>query len=169
MAKSAKSAHKSVTTLGVIEWPKLFEHDRDKLGYNGQYEDCEGAYTVNQILTKEEFDKLKKTGCMKRPKQNRLMDGELVMKFERKHVVKTKKGEIIEAAGGPPEVFGPDGRKWDVERDGMIGNGTLAEVTNLISPFTAPDGSTGYRTSLIKVKILEHVPYVREENNEEAA
>lgn len=165
----AKSAHKSVTTIGVIEWPKLFEVDRDKLGYNGQYEACEGAYTVNQILSKEEYEKLKKAGCMKRPKQNRLMDGEIVIKFERKHLVKTKKGEIIDAAGGPPEVVGPDGRKWNLEEDGMIGNGTLAEVTNLISPFTAPDGSTGYRSSLIKVKIIEHVPYVREEASDEEA
>lgn len=165
----AKAAYKEITTVGTIEWPRLFEFDRDKTGYNGQYEECEGAYTLNQVLSKEEFDKLKKAGSMKKPKQDRLMGGEIVIKFERKHLVKNKAGDIIAPAGGAPKVVGPNGKAWDVERDGLIGNGTLAEVTNLVTPFTAPDGSIGHRTSLTKIKIIELVPYIRETDEEEAA
>ena len=162
------SKYKEVTTVGPIEWARLFEGNRDKTGYNGQYDDCEGAYTVNQKLSKEEFEKLKKSGSLKRPNQSRMMDGELVVKFERKHLVKTKAGEVIEAAGGPPKVLRADGKIWNSEEDGLIGNGSIAEITHLVSPFTAPDGTQSYRTSLVKVKILEHVQYVRSEEGQAA-
>jgi hypothetical protein len=163
------SKHKEVTTVGPIEWARLFEGNRDKTGYNGQYEDCEGAYTVAQKLSKAEFEKLKKTGSLKRPNQNRMMEaGELVVKFERKHLVKTKEGSVIEAAGGAPKVLRADGKLWNSEEDGLIGNGSIAEITHLVSPFTAPDGTQSYRTSLVKVKILEHVQYVRPEEGQAA-
>jgi hypothetical protein len=163
------SKHKEVTTVGPIEWARLFEGNRDKTGYNGQYEDCEGAYTVAQKLSKAEFEKLKKTGSLKRPNQNRMMEaGELVVKFERKHLVKTKEGSVIEAAGGAPKVLRADGKLWNSDEDGLIGNGSIAEITHLVSPFTAPDGTQSYRTSLVKVKILEHVQYVRPEEGQAA-
>ena len=162
-------AFKEVTTKGPIEWAKIFENNREMSGYEGIYEACEGAYTVVQVLDKEEFEKLKKAGTQKKPIQKRLLDGEIAVKFERKHLVKTKDGREIPQAGGAPKVVGPNGKPWDLEEDGLIGNGTIAEVTNLINTFKGQDGKMISRTSLVKVKIVEHVPYVREENNEEAA
>ena len=44
--------YKEVTTTGPIEWAKIFEDTRDMTGYEGAYEECNGAYTVNQILDK---------------------------------------------------------------------------------------------------------------------
>jgi hypothetical protein len=161
------TAYKEVTTTGAIEWAKIFEGNREMTGYEGAYEECEGAYTVAQTLSKEEFEKLKKAGSQKKPIQKRLMEGELVVKFERKHLVKTKSGDVIAQAGGAPKVLGPDGKLWDVETDGLIGNGSIAEVTNLITTFPGQDGKIISRTSLVKVKIVEHVQYARPD--EEAA
>ena len=162
-------AYKEVTTKGPIEWAKIFENNREMEGYEGAYQECEGAYTIVQVLSKEEFEKLKKAGPQKKPIQKRLMDGEIAVKFERKHLVKNKEGVEVPQAGGAPKVVGPNGKPWDLEEDGLIGNGTIAEVTNLINTFKGQDGKMISRTSLTKVKIIEHVPYVREDNDEEAA
>ena len=162
-------AFKEVTTKGPIEWAKIFENNRETSGYEGIYEACDGAYTVVQVLDKDEFEKLKKAGTQKKPIQKRLLDGEIAIKFERKHLVKTKEGKVVPQAGGAPKVVGPDGKPWNVEEQGVIGNGTIAEVTNLINTFKGQDGKMISRTSLVKVKIIEHVPYVREESDEEAA
>lgn len=162
-------AFKEVTTKGPIEWAKVFENNREMSGYEGIYEACGGAYTLVQVLDKEEFEKLKKAGTQKKPIQKRLLDGEIAIKFERKHLVKTKEGKVVPQAGGAPKVVGPDGKPWNVEEQGVIGNGTIAEVTNLINTFKGQDGKMISRTSLVKVKIIEHVPYVREESDEEAA
>ena len=156
-----------VKTVGPIEWAKVFENTRDMQGYEGAYEECQGAYTVNQILDKEQYEKLKAAGTMKKPNQKRLLEGELVVKFERKHLVTTKDGRVIEQAGGEPKVTDADGQPWDVDINGDIGNGSIAEVANLITSFQGSDGKTYSRTSLISVKILEHKPIP--ERDEEAA
>lgn len=161
-------AYIEVKTVGPIEWAKLFEETRDMEGYEGSYVECQGAYTVNQILSKEEFDKLKKAKSQKKPNQKRLMEGELVVKFERKHLVVTKDGREIPQAGGAPKVIDADGQDWDNDIHGGIGNGSTAEVTNLVSTFKGQDGKEYARTSLIAVKILEHVP-IPERDDEEAA
>lgn len=162
-------AFKEVTTKGIVEWAKVFEANREMVGYEGAYEACEGAYTLVQVLSKEEFQKLKKAGTLKKPITKRMTENsEIAIKFERKHIVKNKEGKVIPQAGGAPKVIGPDGKPWNLEEQGTIGNGSLAEVTNLINTFKGADGKMISRTSLVKVKIIEHVPYVREEAEEEA-
>jgi len=151
-------AYKEVTTTGPIEWPHLFEHDRDMEGYEGKYVECEGGYTVNQVLSKDEYEKLKSAGTMKRPNQKRLLDGELVIKYERKHVVRNGQGQVVAPAGGAPKVFDAEGQVWDTDVHGRIGNGSIAEVTNLISTFKGRDGKPSARTSLLRVKIIDYVP-----------
>jgi hypothetical protein len=153
-------AFKSVTTTGPIEWARIFEDNRDLKGYQDAYVECEGAYTLSQILSKEEFQKLQQAGTQKKPVQKRLMDGELVIKFERKHKVTTKDGTTILKAGGPPKVLDAEGKPWTADH-GAIGNGSVAEVTNLISTFKGQDGKMYSRTSLVEVKIINHVEYVK--------
>jgi len=162
----AKTIYKEVVTKGPIEWARVFESNRDLSGYEGIYESTDGAYIVTQVLSKDEFEKLKKAGTQKKPNQKRIMDGEIAIKFERRHKVTSSDGTEIVQAGGAPKVVGPNGKKWDEEVDGLIGNGTIAEITNLITTFPGKDGKMVSRTSLTKVKILEHVPYVREEEDE---
>lgn len=155
-----------ITTTGPIEWAKIFEDTRDMVGYEGAYEECNGAYTVNQILDKEQYDKLKTAGSQKKPNQKRLMEGELMLKFERKHLVVTKDGREIPQAGGAPKVTDADGQAWDTDINGGIGNGSLAAVTNLITIFKGSDGKTYSRTSLVSVKILDHVPIPERDDDE---
>jgi hypothetical protein len=154
-------AYTEVKTTGPIEWARLFEGNRDMEGYQGAYAACDGAYTVSQILSKEEFTKLQTAGTTKKPVQKRLMDGELVIKFERKHTVTKKDGTVVSQAGGAPVVTDAEGNAWTDEH-GLIGNGSLAEVTNLITSFKGQDGMMWARTSLVSVKIIEHVKYEKD-------
>ena len=154
-------AYTEVKTTGPIEWARLFEGNRDMEGYQGAYAACDGAYTVSQILSKEEFTKLQTAGTTKKPVQKRLMDGELVFKFERKHTVTKKDGTVVSQAGGAPVVTDAEGNAWTDEH-GLIGNGSVAEVSNLISTFKGQDGKMYARTSLVSVKIIEHVKYEKD-------
>jgi|TARA_R110000822_G_scaffold19079_2_gene62330 hypothetical protein len=162
----AKTKYTEVVTVGPIEWARVFEANRDMDGYEGSYTDCEGAYTVNQIIDKDQYEKLKIAGSQKKPIQKRLMEGEMVIKFERKHKVTTSDGTVIEKASGAPDVVKEDGSKWS-EDDGLIGNGSVAEITNLITVFMGQDGKQYGRTTLIKIKVLEHKVFAPD--NEEAA
>jgi hypothetical protein len=113
------------------------------------------------MLSKEEFTKLQTAGTTKKPVQKRLMDGELVIKFERKHTVTKKDGTVVSQAGGAPVVTDAEGNAWTDEH-GLIGNGSVAEVSNLISTFKGQDGKMYARTSLVSVKIIEHVKYEKD-------
>lgn len=146
-----------VTTTGPIEWAKIFENNRDMTGYEGAYVPFEGAYTLQQILSKDEYTKLQAAGTQKKPNQKRLMDGELMIKFERKHKVTRKDGTELPQAGGAPKVTDADGSPW-TEDKGLIGNGSTAEVTNLITTFKGGDGKMYSRTTMTGVKITEHKP-----------
>ena len=156
-----------VKTTGSIEWAKVFETNRDMTGYEGAYVDFEGAYTVQQILAKDEYAKLQAAGTQKKPNQKRLMDGELMIKFERKHKITSRDGKVIPQAGGAPKVMNADGTAWDKEVNGLIGNGSTAEVTNLITTFKGNDGKMYSRTTMTEVKIIEHIPVEEKENSNE--
>lgn len=156
-----------VKTTGPIEWAKVFETNRDMTGYEGAYVDFEGAYTVQQILSKDEYTKLQAAGTQKKPNQKRLMDGELMLKFERKHKITSRDGKVIPQAGGAPKVMNADGTAWDKEVNGLIGNGSTAEVTNLITTFKGGDGKMYSRTTMTEVKIIEHIPVEEKENSNE--
>lgn len=146
-----------VTTSGPVEWAKIFEGNRDMTGYEGSYVPFEGAYTLQQILSKDEYSKLQAAGTQKKPNQKRLMDGELMIKFERKHKVTRKDGTVLPQAGGAPKVTNAEGSPW-TEDMGLIGNGSTAEVTNLITTFKGGDGKMYSRTTMTGVKIIEHKP-----------
>jgi hypothetical protein len=68
---------------------------------------------------------------------------------------------IVAQAGGAPVVTDAEGNAWTDEH-GLIGNGSLAEVTNLITSFKGQDGMMWARTSLVSVKIIEHVKYEKD-------
>ena len=152
-------AYKFVTTTGPIEWARIFEANRDMEGYEGGYKAYDGVYTVSQILSKEEYQKLQQAGTQKKPVQKRLMEGELVIKYERKHLVTNKTGAVISKAGGAPKVTDAEGNVWDMDTMGAIGNGSVAEVTNLISTFKGQDGKQYSRTSLVEIKIVDLIKY----------
>jgi len=152
-------AYKEVTTVGTIEWAKVFENNRDMKGFDDEYAKTDGAYVVDQVLAKEEYAKLTSAGSQKKPKQKRLMDGEIVIKMMRPHKVVTKDGRELPQAGGAPVVTDVDGNPIT----DRIGNGSKAEITNLISTFKGQDGKVYARTTMTKIKILELVPYEEKE------
>ena len=82
--------------------------------------------------------------------------------FDKTKVVFTKKdGTVVSQAGGAPVVTDAEGNAWTDEH-GLIGNGSVAEVSNLISTFKGQDGKMYARTSLVSVKIIEHVKYEKD-------
>lgn len=152
-------AYQEVTTVGTIEWARVFEETRDMKGFDDEYVKTDGAYTVDQVLSKEEYQKLVNAGSQKKPKNKRLMDGEIVIKMMRPHRVTKRDGTELPQAGGAPEVTDADGNPI-VD---LIGNGSKAEITNLISTFKGQDGKVYARTTMTKIKILELVPYEEKE------
>lgn len=134
---------------GIIEWAKLFEHNRDKVGYNGAYEDTDGRTTVNFILDAANMDKLRKSGSLKRGTPDAQGRGTNV-KFDRKWHT----GRDFDS--GAPAVYRADGNPWNVEVDGEIGNGSYGRIELVVTYFPGPKT---YSTRIEKVKILEHVAY----------
>jgi hypothetical protein len=110
---------------GKANWARVFEDNRDMKGFEGAYEECEGAYTLELVLDAENFDKLKASGSMKKGS----IDTEGVkVKFVRKH-----KGPFPEVSG-PPKVLKADNSVWGFEKDGAIGNGSDVEISLSVYP-----------------------------------
>ena len=158
------SNYKSVTTTGPVRWAKVFESNRDLEGYQGAAIPTEGEYQILQIMDKDEYQKLVDANSQKRPKQKLLMDeGVIGVQFSRPHKVTNRSGQVIEQAGGAPIVTHVDGTPWDLDVDGPIGNDSVCEIKTLISKGQTSSGETFYRTSLMEVKVIEHVIFEQEE------
>ena len=100
---------------GTALYPKLFEFNRDR--HEGFYGDCDGAYTVDLLMDKENLDTFTKSGSRVKP---RITDDGLSIKFKRKHL------HDIPALGGAPKVVDADENPWDETK--LIGNGSLLEL-----------------------------------------
>ena len=135
-------AQRSVVLKGKAQWAKVFEDNRDMKGFEGAYEENDGAYTIDVILDKEEFDKLKATGSIKK---GVLTEDGIKVNFVRKHRIGGREY-------GPPRVKDADGNKWD---KGLIGNGSEVEV-GLVVYDTKYKGRAG--TRLEAIRVVEHVP-----------
>lgn len=140
-------ASKYIAIEGVVEWAKLFEHNRDKEGYNGAYAETNGRTTMNLNIEKSDYDKLKGAGFMGR--------GEPV--GDKIKVKLTRKWETgRDWDSGQAEILRADGNSWDVDTDGEIGNGSVLRVLVILTPFPQVNATS---TRFEKVKVLEHVPY----------
>jgi len=147
MASDIKNTY--VELEGIIEWAKLFEHNRDQKGYNDAYVDTNGRTTVNFILDADNMAKLNKSGSLKRGKPDPKGRGTSV-KFDRKW----ETGRDWDS--GSPDIYRADGNPWDPEVDGEIGNDSIGRIMLVVTYF--PTVKT-YSTRIEKVKILSHVPY----------
>ena len=142
---------------GTLHWAKVFEFNRDMIGYQktkksrGQFEDCDGAYTIQIDLEPASRKALAASDSAKDSTKEQV-------KFIRKHVVFDKNGDEIPAFGGPPKVFKADGiTPWNVEEDGLIGNGSKGVVRVEIYELGEDSGEFG--TRLKAVQIVNHIPY----------
>ena len=134
-------ATKYIKTKGKAFWAKVFEENRDLEGYEGNYREVDGMYTINVAVEKDEIDKLKAAGTAKKPSLKD--DGTLQYKFTRPHNGK------FEWASGAPVVTKHDGTEWDFEKDGHIPNGSLVECENEVYTTSKQNG-----TRLKSVKVL---------------
>jgi hypothetical protein len=142
-----KITNKKVVLEGIANWAKVFSSNRDLEGYKGAFKEYNGATTIELVLDNDNWDKLKRSGSMKR---GRPVDGGTAVKLERKW----ETGKDWDS--GAPEVLKADGNPWDVDVDGFIGNGSKVRVMAVVTDF--PDKGVS-STRLEMVKVLEHVPY----------
>ncbi len=59
-------ATRKVILVGIAEWAKVFEDNRDMKGFEGAYEEFDGACTIDMILDKENMDRLIASKSMKK-------------------------------------------------------------------------------------------------------
>jgi len=143
-------ATRKVKLTGTAEWAKVFPQNRDLLGFDGAYQDCDGACTIDVFLDDENMAKLTATGSMKRGTNDPEGRGKKV-----RLVRKYNTGRDWDS--GAPIVTKSDGTDWDYDTDGTIGNGSTVEV--LLSVYdTRMKSIVG--TRLDKVTVLDHVEYI---------
>ena len=148
-------ATRRVKLTGIGEWAKVFAGNRDMLGYDGAYREFDGACTIDVILDEDNMAALKASRSIKKGKPDPQGRGHLV-----RFIRKFNTGKDWDS--GAPVVVKADDTPWDYDVDGTIGNGSIVEV--LLSVYdTSKPNIVG--TRLDKVKVLEHVEYVRDEGD----
>lgn len=177
MADRKKSNTTYLELPAEFEWAKIFPENYDKTGPNGAYESHGGAYTIDGILTKEVFKQLKDAGSQatalvpyednwytkKKIDELTAMDEEeetmpsyakLFAKADKVKVKFKRKHDAPYTYGGAPQVAHVDGTPWDIDEDGLIGNGSKGIL--YVSVYEA-GGLKG--TRLDGIQVLEHVEY----------
>lgn len=139
---------------GPVSWAKVFEKNKEMKDWQGEFHAFGGLYKIDMVLDKDQKKTLKGSGSAIKGRFDD--DGNFVVTFKRKH-----EGPFEEASGAP-KVTKADGTVWDIDVDGTIGNGSIAEVTVEVYDTKMAPG-----TRLVSVKVLEHKPYVKEESLED--
>lgn len=157
MAKTNIEYPQVVCLKGKVKWARVFEQNRDKTGPNGVWKDDGGRYTITVVLDEIEQQKLTDVKSQKKRKEDD--DGDMVIRVDRKHnpPVNKQTGETYDLYGGPPQVRHADKTPWDIDEDGLIGNGSLCNV--FVTVYEA-GGLVG--TRLEAVQVLDHVVYESE-------
>ena len=143
-------ATRKIKLTGIAEWAKVFTQNRDMKGFDGAYEDCDGACTIDVILDDDNMQTLKDSRSIKRGSPDSEGRG-IKVKFVRKYDT----GRDWDS--GAPSVVHSDGTNWDLDTDGIIGNGSTVEVFLSVYDKSRPN-IVG--TRLNKVKVVDHVAYI---------
>lgn len=141
-------ATRIVKLRGKGYWAKVFESNRDLTGYDNALVDVGGQTTIDVDLDDRHFALLQKSRSMLRGSPSPDNEGLTRVKFKRKWQEKY--------GGGEPKIERGDGSAWDMETDGLIGNGSDVEVTLSVYD-TSRKNIVG--TRLDKVKVINNVPY----------
>jgi hypothetical protein len=146
----ATTTHKIV---GKAMWARVFESNRDMVGFEGGAKETDGQYQIGLVLDKTGRLALKASGSALQIKFDD--DGNVKpVTFRRDH-----KHRLYDWAGGAPKVTKADGTTWNQETDGFINNDSEVEVS-----FTVYTTSKANGTRLESVKVL--VAAEREEKEE---
>ena len=149
-------ATRKVVLTGIGEWAKVFEDNRDMKGFEGAWEEFNGACTIDMILDDENMQILRNSKSMKKgtpDPEGRGTRVRLIRKFET--------GRDWDS--GAPVVTKSDGSKWNYGEDGTIGNGSTVQVTLSVYD-TSRKGIVG--TRLDRIKVINHVEYQPEDEDE---
>ena len=164
----------------VLEWAKVFPENADMGNPDGPraaqaIHKKGGQYIVNAYFTsQDQIDKLLEDGLDPHPmNSNRLVQGNpefgigTYMKLKREVADNIKEfegkgGTQVVNFGGPVGVLNiTDGienkREWNLEEDGLIGNGSKCRV--LVAVY---DAGRLKGTRLEAVQVVDHIPYVSE-------
>lgn len=120
-----KSTTKYIEIECPVEWAKVFEQNRDKEGPNGAYKSHGGAYSIDLLLDEANLKILADSGSQKAAGRAKAFN-DAPAGFKRVNI--TRKHEAPFTYGGPPQVAKADGTAWDINEDGLIGNGSTAVV-----------------------------------------
>lgn len=145
-----------VKLTGLGYWAKVFEDNRDLTGYEDALKDIGGQTSIDVDLDEDSMAKLRKSKSMKKGNTSPEDDDLTRVKFTRKWEERY--------GGGAPTVLKADGTEWDFDEDGPIGNGSTVEVTLTVYD-TSRKNIVG--TRLEKVKVIEHIPYVPDEDDDD--
>ena len=143
-------ATRKLKLTGIAEWAKVFTENRDMLGFEEAYVSCDGACTIDLIMDEQNMALLKASKSMKRGKPDPAGRGTMV-RLVRKY------DTGYDWASGPPVVVKADGKEWDFDTDGTIGNGSTVEV--IVSVYDTKMKSI-VCTRLDKVIVINHLEYV---------
>lgn len=141
MATESKSKAERLQLFGQLEWAKVFESNVDRAVWN---KETDGEFKVTLILDDDSAEKLAASNSLKQIK-----DGKVT--FSRPN-----KGKH-EWQGGAPTVVDVKGQPWDLQKNGLIGNGSTGMVTISIYP-----AGLRYGTRLESVQVVDHVRYESE-------
>jgi hypothetical protein len=131
---------------GTIEWAKVFESNRDRAEWN---KETDGEYKVTITTDAATAKELKKAGCMKKIEE---VDSGHRLTVSRPHT------GAQDWMGGAPIVADVTGKAWNLQEQGLIGNGSEGIVK--VEVYPTRTGRTG--TRLLGVQVLEHVVYESE-------
>jgi len=138
-----------ITVTGLAQWAKVFEENRDLLGYQGQWAETDGRCSIEMVVDEDNAKRITASGCMSKGKPDPEGRGD-IFKFNRKFSTPN------DWDGDAPVVYKADGSKWDYEADGTIGNGS--EVLVELDVYKNKGYAT-YTTRLERVKIINLVEY----------
>ena len=141
-------ATRLVKLRGIAYWPKVFESTRDLKGYQNSLAEVGGQTTIDIDLDDRHMELLKRSGTMSRGNPSPDNSGLTRVKFKRRWQE--------QYGGGEPKVVHADDTPWNLDSDGLIGNGSEVEIT--ISVYDTRNKNI-FGTRLDKVKVLTHVPY----------
>ena len=72
-----------ITVTGLAQWAKVFEENRDLLGYQGQWAETDGRCSIEMVLDEENAKRITASGCMSKGKPDPEGRGN-IFKFNRK-------------------------------------------------------------------------------------
>lgn len=151
-------ATRKVKLQGIGYWAKIFEDNRDLTGFEDALKEVGGQTCIDVDLDATNMALLQKSRSMKKGSPSQENDGMTRVRFTRKWTENY--------GGGAPIVQKADGTTWDYDEDGPIGNGSFVQVVLSVYD-TSRKSIVG--TRLDKVKVIEHVAYDPDAEDEEPA